>query len=295
MNPLAWVSIFSRSQEKPINNMVNSSASLPRSPANTNISISSSSPASEKGDNHSQSQKDPKSSALAASTTRYTPSPLVKDIIENLGNEISTIIRGKDETIDYLLKEREAARQNALKTESIHLEEKANLLQTSGIEIAKSTAQIWELHLQVKKLEKEKARLASAFEAESFQLKKDVVDIRALNRDFQSDIDTLKSAMAEVKSDFEGKLAAKEDLLEKTSLKASEDSNKFDTNIKYIKELRREMVELNRENNALSREVGDLKDRFGGYKRTWEQFKEGMDESLVGAEHRSKRSAGEEA
>ncbi|KAH6704074.1 hypothetical protein BKA61DRAFT_680319 [Leptodontidium sp. MPI-SDFR-AT-0119] len=280
----------------PINSsMCNTPASLPITPAKTIISICGSFPTPEQGENNSQTQKESESSSLNTSTARYSPSPLVKDIIENLGNEISAIIRGKDETIDYLFTERELARQNTLKTESLYLKEMANLLQSSGIEIAKSTAQIWALHLKFKGLEREKVSLASAFEAESFQLKKDIVDLRALKTDLEGNIVRLMAEMDEVKSDFEGQLAAKETLLEKAYLKAAENSNELDAKFKHIKELSSEITELKRENNALSREVGELKDRLGGYKRTWEQFKEGMDETLLGDEQRSKKAPGEEA
>ncbi|KAH7364848.1 hypothetical protein BKA65DRAFT_473153 [Rhexocercosporidium sp. MPI-PUGE-AT-0058] len=259
------------------------------------MSTSSSSLSSEQRKDGPQSHKKPESLSSNIPKDRQPSSPLVRDIIENLSNDISTIIRSKDETIHYLFMEREVTSQNIIKTENLHLQEKAKLLQTSGIEIAKSTAHIWELHLKVKKLEGENSSLASKFEAESFRLKKDIVDLRTSKTESESKIQRVKNKLSEARSDFEEQLAAKEKLLGEDRLEAAKKSKELEARSKTIKELTKEILELNRDNDALSREVGDLKVRLGGYKRTWEQLKEGMDEMLDADGQRSKKFARDKA
>lgn len=145
--------------------------------------------------------------------------------------------------------------------------------------------------MQVKKLEEKKNSLANTSQAEVFQLKKDVVDSSACKNELQREIDGLRREMSEAKSGFEGLLAAKDVLLEKVRVKSTEERKDLEAKDKNIGEMSSEIDELARHNNELSKEVGDLKDQLRGCKRTWDQFKEGMDEKLLLDEQPGKRIA----
>ena len=271
--------------------MAADTTNIPISPAKTIISISSSSTMPENGEGDLPADIGPGLAPLhgKSSLTLVAPSPLMKDLLQNLSSDLSKIIRTKDETIEALIIECQVARRNALKAENLHLQEKAKILERAGHDNANSTARILELHLHVKNLEKEKENLESTSQAESFQLKKDIIDLRGCKSEAESIVEGFHKELREAKVDFEKKLAAKESLLGQANLKAGEDEMISEAKDKKVRELSKEVTELNRENNELLGELQDLKTRMGGYKRTWEEFRENMDESLWFDEHRGKK------
>ena len=266
-------------------------ANIPISPAKTFISINSSSPVSKNDEGNPPADT---TSGLAppfakSPLTIATPSPLIKDLLQNLSSDLSKIIQSKDETIEALFIECEVTRRNALKAENILLQEKAKILQRAGYDNANSTARILELHLHAKTLEKEKETLALTSQAQGFQLKKDIIDLRGWKSEAESIVEGLHKELREAKVDFEKKLAVKESLLEQANSKAMEDRQTLESRDRKIVKLSNEVEEQNRENNELLGELQDLKTRMGGYKRTWEEFRDNMEESLWVDEHRGKK------
>ncbi|PVH70913.1 hypothetical protein DL98DRAFT_540465 [Cadophora sp. DSE1049] len=294
MNSLHWLAPSNNPHETTFRTvMTRNATNIPISPAKTIISIISSGSTSDDHGNDTQVHKKTDSALANASDSLppVAPSPLVKNLLDNLSVDISEIIRSKDNTIESLFIECEIARTNALKAENLHLQEKAKLLQRAGYDNAKSTARILELHLKIKKVEVQKESLAFSSQAESFQLKKDIIDLRAWKSEAESIVDGLHMKIREAKSDFEKQLAAKNNLMEQAKMEAVEGGKVLEAKDKKVKDLSNEVTELNRENNELLSELQDLKTRMGGYKRTGEQFKEGMDESLWVDEHRGQKAS----
>ncbi|KAH7400417.1 hypothetical protein BKA64DRAFT_778843 [Cadophora sp. MPI-SDFR-AT-0126] len=265
---------------------------IPINLANTVISISSS-PSLTSNINEDDAQVHPELELAIAHASDPLPPlapPLVKSVLENLSTDLSKIIRSKDEIIEHLFNSYEITRRNALKAENLHLQEKARLLQRAGYDNAKSTARILELHLRVKDLEEEKERLASTCDSETFQLKKDIIDLRAWKSEAESVVEGLHKEIRETRSGLEKQLAAKDILLEQAQSRSCENAKGLETRDNKVKELTNEVTELNRESNELLRDVRDLKTQLRGYKRKWEEYKEAIDECLWVDEHQSKNA-----
>ncbi|KAK0108644.1 hypothetical protein ONS95_003437 [Cadophora gregata] len=294
MNSLYWLAPSNNPQETTFETvMAQYATNTPPTPAKTIISISSSSGTSENGGDESQvdGRNDLALSSAREPHTIAKPTPLVKSLLENLSGDLTKIISSKDDTIEQLFTECELARRNALEAENCHLQEKAEILQRAGCDIAKGTARILELHLRVKDLEGEKTALASTSQVEIFQLKKDIIDLKAWKSEAESIVETLHKERREAKAEFEEELAAKDHLLEQAKMKAMEDGKGLEARDKSVKELSNEIIQLNGHKTQLASEVKELKTRVEGYKRKWDAFKDSMDEALSTDEHLSKKAA----
>ncbi|CZT06104.1 uncharacterized protein RAG0_11933 [Rhynchosporium agropyri] len=245
----------------------------PLSPTNTHISINS--------------YPDNSSHASLKST-----SPAIDIPLDRLRGDIAAIIAQKDETIDLLFKQRDAARRDILEAEHHYLQDKAELLEIAGLEIAKGTTHIWELRLQITRLGVEKTGLEEDLQAESFQLKKHVLDLRSSKAELEERVEDLEKERVELRGEFEENIKEREAELEELRVKTLGEESILKNQDYKIKEMAKEAEDLKTKNTGLVGEVTSLKERLNGVKRTWEDVKEGMvkvDEKLYGSTAGSKK------
>ncbi|KAL2060343.1 hypothetical protein VTL71DRAFT_9738 [Oculimacula yallundae] len=278
---------------------LNANISNPESsPARTYISINSSPATPLHRHNLRSKNRRQTASSWNNIASPQTVSPVIETSLQRLRDDIAIIIKEKDQSIDTLLEQRDAERRSYLEAENNHLEERAELLQTTGLEIAKGTAQIWELRLQVKELGQEKKDLEETLQAASFQLKKDVLDLRASKTELEEQVQELEREKAEMNVELEGRLKAKKDELEQAKTKSIEDGEKLQAQDEVNNKLVKDVAELLCENHKLASEVACLEGGLRGLKRTWEDFKEGVtrvDERFCSEDPRSKKIAADNA
>ncbi|XMA20725.1 hypothetical protein WAI453_013516 [Rhynchosporium graminicola] len=152
--------------------------------------------------------------------------------------------------------------------------DKAKILGIAGLEIAKGTTYIWELRLQITRLGEEKTGLEEGLQAESFQLKKDVLDLQSSKVELEERVRDLEKERVELRGEFDENIKEREAELEE------------------LRGMAEEAEDLKTKNTGLVGEVTSLKEHLNGVKRTWEDVKEGMvkvDEKLYGSTAGSKK------
>ncbi|CZS94932.1 uncharacterized protein RCO7_06490 [Rhynchosporium graminicola] len=166
------------------------------------------------------------------------------------------------------------------------------ILGIAGLEIAKGTTYIWELRLQITRLGEEKTGLEEGLQAESFQLKKDVLDLQSSKAELEERVRDLEKERVELRGEFDENIKEREAELEELRVKTLGDEKILNNQDYKIKGMAEEAEDLKTKNTGLVGEVTSLKEHLNGVKRTWEDVKEGMvkvDEKLYGSTAGSKK------